>query len=113
MTTDEFDGWDAAADEERAIRHAEEGPARPVVDHGHRPNQRVMWDYGRGVPGTVIPDAEWDGTPAPGSVCVLWDDGGRTLVYSSAVVPLTEPGPVPFTPAELVELAMPDDGPPF
>lgn len=110
MTTHEPDGW---ADEERAIRHAEEGPARPVVDHGHRPGHRVMWDHGRGVPGTVIPDAEWDVTPAPGSVCVLWDDGRWTLVHGGAIIPLTAEGPVPYTSAELVELAMLDDDPPF
>jgi hypothetical protein len=113
MMTDELDGWDAAADEERAMRHADGGPARPVVDHGHRPGHRVMWDHGRGVPGTVIPDAEWDVTPAPGSVCIMWDHGGRTLVYGSAVVPLTDDGPAPYTPAELARLAMPDGGPPF
>jgi hypothetical protein len=114
MTTNELDAWDAAADEERAIRHAEEGPARPVVDHGHRPGHRVMWDHGRGVPGTVIPHEEWVGMgePAPGTVCIVWDSGGRTLVDGSAVVPLTEPGPVPYTEAELAALRD-VNGPPF
>ncbi|MFI8528490.1 hypothetical protein ACIGB8_28810 [Promicromonospora sukumoe] len=71
--------------------------------HEHRPGDRVMWASGRGIPGTVVPLAEWSDVeaPAPGDVCVVWDDGAEVLLSGVLVVPLSDEGPVPYTAEEL------------
>lgn len=71
--------------------------------HEHRPGDRVMWGSGRGVPGTVVPVAEWldAETPEPDSVCVVWDDGAELLMAGALLVPLSDDGPVPYTAEEL------------